>query len=297
MDEFARLREIRATRPASVAIAAGARIRRPLLGADGRLMLVAADHPARGALGVRTVPDAMADRYGLLRRLVTALGRPGVDGVLGSPDIIEDLLLLGALDGKVAVGSMNRAGLQDSVFELDDRFTGYDADAIVSTGLDGGKMLARIDLGDPATARTLEACGRAVSALAAHGVMAMVEPFLSTRVVGRVVNDLTAAGVAKSIAIVSALGTTSAYTWLKLPVVEDMASVMAATTLPALLLGGDPAGHPDETYARWREALALPGVRGLVVGRALLYPPDGDVAAAVDTAVSLVRPRLPEVAT
>jgi hypothetical protein len=29
-------------------------------------------------------------------------------------------------------------------------------------------------------------------------------------------------------------------------------------------------------------------VRGLVIGRTLLYPPDDDVAAAVDTAVSLV---------
>jgi hypothetical protein len=29
-------------------------------------------------------------------------------------------------------------------------------------------------------------------------------------------------------------------------------------------------------------------VRGLVVGRTLLYPPDDDVAAAVDTAVGLV---------
>ncbi|MDP9796176.1 hypothetical protein J2S43_004688 [Catenuloplanes nepalensis] len=33
------------------------------------------------------------------------------------------------------------------------------------------------------------------------------------------------------------------------------------------------------------------GVRGLMAGRALLYPPDGDVAAAVDTAVSLVHGR------
>jgi hypothetical protein len=29
-------------------------------------------------------------------------------------------------------------------------------------------------------------------------------------------------------------------------------------------------------------------VRGLVVGRTLLYPPDDDVATAVDTAVALV---------
>jgi len=43
---------------------------------------------------VRDVADAMADRYDLLRRLVITLQRPGVDGVLGTPDIIEDLLLL-----------------------------------------------------------------------------------------------------------------------------------------------------------------------------------------------------------
>jgi hypothetical protein len=64
---------------------------------------------------------------------------------------------------------------------------------------------------------------------------------------------------------------------------------MAATTLPTLLLGGDPSAEPEETYATWAKALALPGVRGLVVGRALLYPPDGAVESAVDTAVSLVR--------
>ena len=119
--------------------------------------------------------------------------------------------------------------------------------------------------------------------------MAMVEPFLAHREDDRVVNDLSAAGVRKSVVVASGLGPTSAYTWLKLPVVDDMELVMAATTLPTLLLGGDPSGHPEETYAKWQQALELPGVRGLVVGRALLYPPDGDVAGAVDAAVSLVR--------
>jgi len=287
--DFTRVRELRATRPAAVAEAAAARVRRPLLGGDGRLMIVAADHPARGALGVRSVADAMANRYDLLHRLVTALARPGVDGVLGTPDVLEDLLLLGALEQKVVIGSMNRGGLQGAAFELDDRFTGYDAAGIAAMGFDGGKMLTRIDLADPGTVATLEASGRAVSALARSGAMAMVEPFVCRRVDGRVVNDLTTAGVVKSVAIASGLGVTSAYTWLKLPVVDDMATVMAATTLPCLLLGGDPSGDPEQTYATWRDALALPGVRGLVVGRALLYPTDGDVPAAVDAAVSLVR--------
>ncbi len=289
MLDFERLREVRAHHPAAVAEAAAARDRRALLRRDGRLMIVAADHPARGALGVRGVADAMADRYDLLRRLVITLERPGVDGVLGSPDIIEDLLLLGALDCKIVIGSMNRGGLQGATFELDDRFTGYDAAAIAAMGFDGGKMMARIDLGDAGSVATLEACGRAITELGARGLMAMIEPFLSRRAGDRVVNDLSAMAVRKSVAVVSGLGATSAYTWLKLPVVEDMEVVMAGTTLPTLLLGGDPSGDPEHTYAQWKRALELPGVRGLVVGRALLYPPDGDVAAAVDAAVSLVR--------
>ena len=289
MLDFEGLRELRARRPAAVAEAAAARTRRILLDHDGRLMIVAADHPARGALGVRGVTDAMADRYDLLRRLVITLQRPGVDGVLGTPDIVEDLLLLGALDGKVVIGSMNRGGLQGAAFELDDRFTSYDSTTIAAMGLDGGKMLARIDLSDPGSVATLESCGRAITELAGRGLMAMVEPFLAHRVDDRVVNDLSAPAVRKSVAVVSGLGATSAYTWLKLPVVDDMELVMAATTLPTLLLGGDPSGDPEQTYTQWKRALEVPGVRGLVVGRALLYPPDGDVAGAVDAAVSLVR--------
>jgi DhnA family fructose-bisphosphate aldolase class Ia len=286
--QFDRLREIRATEPERLGEVLASRTRRPPLERDGKLFIVAADHPARGALGVRADATAMADRYDLLRRLVVALGRPGVDGVLGTPDIVEDLALLGALDGKVVVGSMNRGGLQGASFELDDRFTAYSAASIAASGLDFAKLLVRIGLGDPGTAATLEATARAVTASAALRLPIMLEPFMSDRRDGRVVNDLTADAVVKSVAVASGLGESSAYSWLKLPVVDEMERVMASTTLPTLLLGGDPTGHPDETYARWGDALALPGVRGLVVGRPLHSPADGDVAAAVDVAAGLV---------
>lgn len=291
------LREARARHPESISEAAQKRRRRSLLGDDGQLMLIAADHPARGALGVRGDSAAMADRQELLRRLVSALGRAGVDGVLGTADILEDLLLLGALDEKVVIGSMNRGGLQGASFELDDRFTGYDATTIGTMGFDGGKMLCRIDTADPSSVTTLESCSRAVTELAGHGLMALLEPFMSTRVDGHVRNDLSEAAVTRSVAITSGLGATSSHTWLKLPVVEGMERVMAATTLPTLLLGGDPSGSPEQTYANWEKGLALPGVRGLVVGRSLLYPPDGDVEAAVDIAVDLVRGAKPVEAT
>ena len=275
--------------PERIADVAAARRRRPsLVGESGRLMLIAADHPARGALRVGDDPLAMADRADLLRRLRVALARPGVDGFLGTPDMVEDLLLDGVLEEKIVLGSMNRGGLAGTSFEIDDRFTGYDASAIAAGGLDGGKMLCRIDPDDPITVRTLEACARAVGELAGHGLMAMVEPFISHRVEGRVRNDLSTEAVIRSVTVAAALGRTSAYTWLKLPVVDDMERVAAAASLPVLLLGGEASVGEPETFERWKSALAQPTVQGMVVGRALLYPPDGDVATAVDRTVELL---------
>ena len=287
--KYEAITQIRAQDPGAIRRAADARTKAPVVPADGKLMIIACDHPARGANGVGGRPLAMGNRVDLLERLQTALARPGVDGLLGSPDIIEDLLLLGALDGKVVFGSMNRGGLQGACFELDDQFTGYDAQTIADMGLNGGKTLTRVALDDPGTLNTLTATAQAINELAARGLVAMVEPFWSSRVDGKVRNDLSADAVIKSVGICSALGRTSAYTWMKLPVVPEMERVMDSTTFPTLLLGGDPDTSPEETYASWRAALLLPAVRGLVVGRTLLYPDDDDVAAAVDTAAGMIR--------
>src|SRR5664279_5789076 len=120
----------------------------------------------------------MADRPQLLDRLCTALSRPGVDGVLGTADVVDDLMLLGALEGKVVLGSMNRGGLAGTAFEIDDRFTGYSAAAIATAGLQGGKMLLRIDPADQSTSPTLQSCAEAVDALATRELLAMIEPFI-----------------------------------------------------------------------------------------------------------------------
>jgi len=287
--EVEELATIRADRPEAIAAAAAAR-RRPTgwRGEHGRMMIIAADHPARGALRAGADPLAMGNRADLLRRICTALARPGVNGVLGTPDIIEDLLLLGALDDKVVIGSMNRGGLAGTSFEIDDRFTAYDAGSIAAAGLEGGKMLLRIDPQDPGTVATISSCGRAVGDLAGHKLMAMVEPFISHRIEGRVRNELSAEAMIRAMTVAAGLGTTSAYTWLKVPVVAEMERVMAATTLPALILGGEVSADAEAAYAQWSKALALPTVQGLVIGRSLLYPSGGDVAEAVDRAVGLL---------
>jgi DhnA family fructose-bisphosphate aldolase class Ia len=289
LDEQRRIiSETRAFNPGAIAAAAAARKRRPFLSASGRLMIIAADHSARGVLAAGHRPMAMANRADLLDRILVALARPGVDGILASADIIDDLVVLGALDDKVVLGSMNRGGHPGTAYEIDDRFTGYTAGAIAEGSLDGGKMLLRIDPADPATASTLQSCAQATTELARHELVAMIEPFMVKRTSERAANDLTPDAVIKSMAIASGLGATSAYSWLKIPVVDEMERVAEASTLPAVLLGGEVGDKPDEMFGRWRHALSLPNMRGLVAGRNLLYPPDDDVAAAVDIAVSLL---------
>ncbi|MFE7168297.1 deoxyribose-phosphate aldolase [Streptomyces sp. NPDC057616] len=285
---------VRARHPEAVAEAAARRTRRPLMGGSGRLMIVAADHPARGALGVGDRRLAMAGRADLLERLCRALSRPGVDGVLATADILEDLLLLGALEDKVVMGSLNRGGLQGARFELDDRFTGHRPRDIERMRFDAGKLLLRIDHADPGSLTTLESAARAVDEMAARRLPLFIEPFISRRIAGKVTNDLSAEAVTRSVAIASGLGGTSACTWLKLPVTDDpddMREVLETSTLPAVLLGGDVGDSATDragAYERWRKALALPTVQGLVVGRSLLYPAEGTVETAVDTAVGLL---------
>ena len=104
-----------------------ARRRRPLLRDDGRLFIVAADHPARGALGVGGDPMAMADRYDLLERLARRARAPRRRRRARHPRHHRRPRRCSALlDDKIVVGSMNRGGLRGAIFEMDDRFTAYD---------------------------------------------------------------------------------------------------------------------------------------------------------------------------
>ena len=288
-ERFEEMLRIRAEDPGAVASRAALRPRRPMLGPDGRLMIVAVDHPARRILRVGDRPYAMADRRLLLDNTIRALRRPGVDGLLASPDVLEDLLLLGELDHKVLFGSMNRGGLTGSTWELDDRFTAHDPSTIARLGLDGGKMLLRIDYSDPGTVATMQSCAQAVAGLAERKLLALIEPLPAFRDEHgrvRISDDIDL--LVEAVAVASALGPTSAYTWLKLPVSSEPERMMAATTLPALLLGGDPGDRAIEMMEGWRRAMAIPNVRGLVAGRSLIFPADGEIEKWVDAAVAIV---------
>jgi hypothetical protein len=64
---------------------------------------------------------------------------------------------------------------------------------------------------------------------------------------------------------------------------------MRASTLPALILGGEVSEDQEATFDSWRKALALPTVMGLVVGRSLLFPPGDDVVPWCSPSAVLLR--------
>jgi DhnA family fructose-bisphosphate aldolase class Ia len=288
-DHYRALCEARVFEPASLQRALRERSRRTLAGTDGNLLILAADHTARGMLAVAGDPLAVADRYTLLDNLMRGLSVPGVDGVMASADILEELAWLGALDGRIAIGTINRGGIKGALWELDDRITAYDPDHIASAGLDGGKLLLRIEFTDPGVARTIEMCGEVVTKLSDQGIACMVEPlpYLKDEA-GRAYLDTRDEELIRAVAIASGLGSSSAHTWLKIPASARMSEVAAATTMPILMLGGDPGERAGEVIAGWERAMREPNVRGLIPGRALLYPHDGDVEGVVATAARIV---------
>ena len=111
-------------------------------------------------------------------------------------------------------------------------------------------MLTRICLDDPGTAATLEA-----SAAGGHRARrarpdgdGRAVPLDAPRAAG---SSTCSTPTRRSSRSTSPPGSarSSAHTWLKLPVVDELERVMDATTLPTLLLGGDPQGDPHDTYA------------------------------------------------
>ena len=121
-DLYAAITDVRIERPAIVQEEAERRKRRSVPAPDGALVILAADHPGRNVLNVKDDPLGMADRHAYLARILRVLSCPGIDGIMGTPDLVEDLFILtrlikerggsSLLDDRLLVGCMNRGGLR-----------------------------------------------------------------------------------------------------------------------------------------------------------------------------------------
>jgi DhnA family fructose-bisphosphate aldolase class Ia len=293
------LTELRVSDPELPLRVARERKRRERLAPTGRLNILASDHPARRVVRVGDDPFRMANRQEYLARTLRVLQSDVVDGVLATMDIIEDLLVIhdllkragGAafLDDKLLIASLNRAGLLGSSWEIDDPMSGPTPAACVEWGLDGTKVLLRLCDAEPDSLKTLLATIRAISEQNALRLPMFLESLPVAKTEGGYKIIKTAEELTRTVGAASALGDSSRYLWLKLPYCENYEMVARATTLPILLLGGEPVGDVRPFLRELAAGINVaPNVRGALVGRNVLFPGDGDPFAAAEAAGGIV---------
>lgn len=266
---------------------------------DGKLTILAADHPARRVTGSGGNAIAMGDRQEYLGRVLRVATAPEFDGVMGTTDILEDLFLVqhfvkkaggpAFLDGKVLLGCMNRGGLSGVVYEMDDRMTSFTAKSIKRLGLDGAKLMFRIADDDERSGFTTKYCADAVTELNALGLYSFLEVLPVENKEGKFAVKKNVEDLVKAVGVASGMGDSSARVWLKIPYCEGYETVARATTLPILMLGGESKGTPVPTIEQFCDGMNVGGaVRGALVGRNVTYPGKDDplaVALAINAVV------------
>ncbi len=300
---LAKVTDMRVQDPRRSLHVAQARRRRKSLTKDGRLNILAADHPARRVTRVGDDPLRMADRREYMARILRVMMSDAVDGLLATMDILEDLLMIhelmrrsggaGFLDEKVLLASFNRGGLLGSLWEIDDPNSGPTAASCKEWGLDGAKILLRVCDDEKDSLKTLLDTVKAITELNAVGLpmflesLPVVKEYDGRHGTYRIVK--TAEALARTAGAASALGDSARYLWLKLPYCENYEMVANSTTLPILLLGGEPVGDATPFLKELHAGLqAGPNVRGALVGRNILYPGDDDPLAVIESVGGII---------
>ena len=296
---FERITDIRVDAPEIIEQQAQARKRRPRLTNDGKLTVLAADHPGRGVTWLGDDPFKMGNRQEYMGRIMRVLIASNFDGFMSTPDMIEDLFILdylvqqgggpSFLDGKLLIGCMQRGGVAGVVGELDDRFGSYSAESIHRFRLDGGKMMFRFVPDDERTLLQIDYCAKAVTDLNKYELTPFVEPLRMDFVDGKFIGKNTADELVKLVGVIAALGDSSRRTWMKLPYCEDFHRVAMATTMPIMMLGGPSKEDPRPTYRNFAAGMATrSNVRGALVGRNISFPGLEDPAAVAQAISDIV---------
>lgn len=250
-------------------------------GSGHRVLVLAADHRARGVVTIEGYPS-------YLGALQEALGH--CDALMASAQPLRDLVASGHASGKATYLSLNRTGLAGSSFEADDRLVAS-VEAAARAGCTGVKLMTRVDLQDRATPGALELLGRVLEQAAAAGLEAMVEPLSWAN--GRL--DRSTEGILRAAVVAHDMGAPL----LKVPVpaapegaqrVEATARVVNSVGVPVLLLGGPRRSSRSELLAELADGLEG-GAAGAVVGRALYEDPEP--AGMAQLVSDLVRARAP----
>lgn len=296
---FDSITDIRIDRKEVVSEESKARDKRSRLTTDGKLTILAADHPGRMIINYGDNPTFMGNRYEYLGRVLRVFVGSDFDGIMGTPDILEELFIVSwlyrqkygksFLDNRVMIGTMNRGGLFGTAFEMDDRFTSYNVKKLSELGLDGGKFMFRLEDNDDRSGETMSYCSKAIEDLNHFGLAAFFEALPVRKDSTGYPIRKDAESLVKIIGVATAMGDSSLNLWIKIPYCEDYHLVAESTTCPILMLGGASKGNPIPTLKEFEAGLkAGNNVRGVLAGRNILLPGPDDPACVAQAAHGIV---------
>jgi class I fructose-bisphosphate aldolase len=229
-------------------------------------LVLAADHRARGVVTVERYRDYVD---------ALALALPACDGILASAQPLGDLATSGHVTpAQRTYLSINRSGLANSAFELDDRLVASVARAD-SDGWSGIKHMTRIDMGDALTSPALELLGQILEQARSANLEALIEPLVWRD--GQVARDTDA------IVFAAVIAHDMGAPLLKVPVPvaepgpereRAVARVVSSVGVPVLFLGGPMAtAGRDAVLEEVRDVMAGGG-GGMAIGRTVYQDPD-----------------------
>jgi DhnA family fructose-bisphosphate aldolase class Ia len=243
-------------------------------------LILAADHRARGVVTM--------ERYGdYVDALAQAL--PACDGVLATAQPLTDLKAAGHFTpGQRTYLSINRTGLANSAFELDDRLVASVARA-ATDGWTGIKHMTRIDMSDPMTSPALELLGQVLEQCTSAGLEALIEPL--------VWRDGQVDRATDAIVFAAVVAHDMGAPLLKVPVplaapgVERqraVARVVASVGVPVLFLGGPIGTAGRSSVLEEVHDVMNGGGGGMAIGRTVYQ--DADPAEMAGLIAAVIHP-------
>lgn len=277
---FRKLNEVKAFHPEVIEQEAENRVKPGF--PHNRLVFAAADHNARMINEYKGNPIGLSNRREYLTRLVRMLQSDKVDGIEATPDIIEDLMILNKLrreawekeflKGKMLVGTVNRGGLKNTAWEMDDMPTCFTVDRLAALKMDGVKFMFRLNPMDERSKYTLKYCAETVNRAAELHLPVFIEAlYVETGKDGFVMRTDTES-LCKVVGVTGAVGCTGANKWIEVPLNQEYQIPTSATTCPVLVVPDEKESLPLEIVREYTKEIGLnDNIRGILLGRNVMY--------------------------
>ena len=247
-----------------------------------RLVFAAADHNARMINEYQGNPIGLSNRREYLARLVRMLYSDSVDGIEATPDINEDLILINRIQrengekdflrGKMLVGTVNRGGLKNTVWEMEDLPACFTVERISKLRMDGVKFMIRLNPMDERTKYTLRYLADVINLAERTALPVFIEAlYVETTETGFAMKT-DSESLCKVVGVVGALGCTGANKWLEVPLNGEYQVPVGATTCSVLVVPDEKESEPEAVIREYTKEIDLAAnIRGILLGRNVMY--------------------------